>query len=143
MQKTYLDPTPETGAALFTRKISGSVTMLNLLRLRDTADYSDYPELNPELNNCEPISGRDAFQRYIDHTQQFLTESGGELLYLGEGGNYFIGPQDERWDLVMLVKQNSLDDFLKFASNEDYLSGIGHRTAAILDSRILPMVERV
>lgn len=137
MEKYYLEPTPESGAALFSRNIPGEVIMLNMLRLKETADYSANPELAPE----KPISGRAAFQKYIDHTMPFLTESGGELVLLGSGGQYFIGPPEEQWDVVMLVKQNSLASFMAFASNAGYLSGIGHRTAAILDSRLLPIVE--
>jgi len=111
--------------------------MLNMLSIREIADYSDSPELAPET----PISGREAFQRYIDHTMPFLKESGGELLLLGDGGKFFIGPGDEQWDVVMLIRQSSVESFFAFASNPEYLSGIGHRTAAILDSRLLPIVE--
>ena len=138
MKNYFLEPTQETGAALFQRNISGEVVMLNMLRLRDTADYSGSPELMPET----PISGRAAFQKYIDHTLPFLTESGGELLLLGDGGRFFIGPDDEQWDVVMLVKQNSVESFFAFASNPEYLAGLGHRTAAVLDSRLLPITER-
>jgi hypothetical protein len=31
--------------------------------------------------------------------------------------------------------------FLEFASNPDYLAGMGHRLAALEDSRLLPIVE--
>ena len=137
MTERYLDVSPEAGAALFVRNISGAVTMLNLLRFREVADYSAHPELRPD----EPISGAAAYQKYIDHTLPFLKESGGELVFLGKGGQYLIGPQDEQWDLVMLVRQNSLADFMAFSSNEEYLAGIGHRTAALEDSRLLPIVE--
>ena len=137
MTERYLDVSPEAGAALFARNISGAVTMLNLLRFREVADYSAHPELMPD----EPISGAAAYQKYIDHTLPFLKESGGELVFLGKGGQYLIGPQDEQWDLVMLVRQNSLTDFMAFSSNEEYLAGIGHRTAALEDSRLLPIVE--
>ena len=137
MKQSYLEPTQEAGAALFSRNISGEVVMLNLLRFKETADYSAYPQLAPE----KPTSGREAFQKYIDHTLPFLKESGGELLLLGDGGRYFIGPEDEQWDVVMLVKQSSLASFMEFASNPEYLAGIGHRTAAVLDSRLLPIVE--
>lgn len=137
MNTIFLEPTLESGAALFRRNISGEVIMLNLLRFKETADYSEAPELAPE----KPVSGRAAFQKYIEHTMPFLQKSGGELLLLGDGGQYFIGPSDEQWDVVMLVKQHSLASFMAFSSNTDYLSGIGHRTAAILDSRLLPVVE--
>ncbi len=136
MNPVYLEPTQAAGAALFSRKIEGCVVMLNLLRFRETADYSAHPELAGEAT----VSGREAYQRYIDHTLPFLESSGGELSFLGEGGSYLIGPADEHWDLMMLVKQNSLQDFLAFARNPDYLAGMGHRTAALADSRLLALM---
>ena len=137
MKAAYFEPTQESGAALFSRNIQGEVVMLNLLRFREVADYSEYPELAPP----EDITGREAYQKYIDHTLPFLKKSGGALIFLGEGGKYLIGPQEERWDLVMLVRQSSLEEFMAFASNEEYLAGMGHRLAAIEDSRLLPVVE--
>ena len=137
MENFFLEPTQESGAALFRRNISGEVVMLNLLRLREIADYSGFPELAPETK----ISGREAFQKYIDHTMPFLKESGGELVLLGDGGKYFIGPDEEQWDIVMLVRQSSVESFFAFASNSGYLAGLGHRAAAVIDSRLLPIVE--
>jgi len=100
------------------------------------ADYTASPELTPPA----PITGAEAFRKYIDHTLPFLAQSGGELVFLGDGGNFLIGPQDERWDLAMLVRQRSADSFVAFASNAAYLAGLGHRTAALEDSRLLPLV---
>lgn len=137
MTERFLDVSPEAGAAFFARNISGEVTMLNLLRFREVADYAANPELMPD----KPISGAEAYQKYIDHTLPHLRESGGDLVFLGQGGKYLIGPQDEQWDLVMLVRQNSLADFMAFSSNEAYLAGLGHRTAALEDSRLLPLIE--
>lgn len=86
----YLEPTQESGRAFIMRQLTGNVVMLNLLRFRETADYSATPELAPE----QPISGAEAFQLYIDHTLPLLRESGGELIFLGAGGPYLIGPPD-------------------------------------------------
>jgi hypothetical protein len=41
----------------------------------------------------------------------------------------------------MLIRQRSVEAFLAFASDSAYLAGIGHRTAALADSRLLPLVE--
>ncbi|MCB9137963.1 MAG: DUF1330 domain-containing protein [Caldilineaceae bacterium] len=136
MMERYLEVSQEAGAALFSRNIAGPVVMLNLLRFRAVADYSHTPELAPPA----PISGAEAFQKYMDHTEPFLKESGGEILFLGKGGSYLIGPQAEQWDFVMLIRQNSLADFMAFSSNQAYLVGLGHRTAALEDSRLLPLV---
>ena len=111
--------------------------MLNLLRFRDEADYRQSPGLTPE----EPITGRQAYQLYIELTRPLLQETGGDLLLLGEGGSWFIGPESERWDVAMLVRQNSLQDLFAFAQHPEYQGIIGHRTAALEDSRLLPLVD--
>jgi hypothetical protein len=135
MSETYIEATDEAAVRLFSSGIQGEINMLNLLRFRDVADYTDFPELMPADN----VSGREAYQKYIDHTLPFLTATGGSISLIGEGGNFFVGPPDEVWDVAMLIKQNSLADFLSFATNQDYLRGVGHRSAALLDSRILPI----
>jgi hypothetical protein len=120
----------------FSRRISGSIVMLNLLRFRAIADYSSAPSLAPAL----PISGEEAYRLYMEHTLPYLKASGGELLFYGAGGDFLVGPSSERWDVAMLVRQASVSSFLAFASDKNYLSGIGHRTAALEDSRLLPLV---
>lgn len=134
----HLDPTDESARLFFSRQIEGPVNMLNLLRFRELADYAGSPELAPPT----PISGAAAYELYLQHTLPFLQASGGSITYLGSGGQYFVGPLDEPWDLVLLTKQASMAAFLSFVSNEDYLAGAGHRAAALLDSRLLPLVER-
>ena len=133
----YLEVTQEAGRAFVMRQLQGNVIMLNLLRFRQIADYSATPELSP----AAPISGAEAFQKYIDHTLPYLRETGGDLIFLGTGGPFLIGPESERWDMVMLVRQTSAESFLAFAAHEAYLGGIGHRTAALEDSRLLPMTQ--
>jgi len=133
----YLEPTQATGRAFMMRGMKGNVVMLNLLRFRKTADYSVTPELAPE----SPITGEAAFQKYIDHTLPYLRETGGDLVFLGKGGPFLIGPEAERWDMAMLVRQTSVESFLAFASHKAYLAGMGHRTAALEDSRLLPLSE--
>lgn len=133
----YLEPSREAGRQFAQRKFVGSVIMLNLLRFRDVADYA----ANPELAPATPISGAQAFDRYIRHTLPYLRESGGDIQFLGVGGRFLIGPEDERWDLAMMIRQHSVSSFLAFANHEPYLAGLGHRTAAIEDSRLLPLTD--
>ena len=134
---TYMDATQESGRAFFMRGIEGKVVMLNLLRFRATADYSATPELAP----AEPVTGEQAYRLYMEHTMPHLEASGGRLLFYGRGGSFLIGPPEERWDAAMLVEQSSPQAFVAFASNAAYLAGMGHRTAALEDSRLLPLEE--
>lgn len=133
----YIDPSREAVAAFLKRNVQGPVTMLNLLRFRETADYSAFPQLAP----ASPISGREAYEAYLRHTRPFLRAAGGEVLFLGTGGDYLIGPPDRGWDLVLLVRHKSVEAFLAFASDEGYRAGAGHRTAALQDSRLLPLID--
>lgn len=137
MKQTYLDATQESGKAFFMRKIEGPVVMLNLLKYNDIADYSTLPDIAPD----KEISGAEAYQLYIDHTLPFLKEAGSEVIFWGKGGQFLIGPEAEQWDAVMLVKHASTERFMAFAQQQDYLKGAGHRTAALADSRLLPIEQ--
>jgi hypothetical protein len=132
----HLKPSESAGRLFVQRGIEGCVIMLNLLRFRSFADYS----ANPELAPAAPVSGAEAFDRYIRHTLPFLRNSGGDVMLLAAGGPLLIGPEDERWDIAMLIRQSSVASFLSFATHEAYLAGLGHRTAALEDSRLLPLV---
>lgn len=133
----HLEPTQESGREFLMRGLGGSVVMLNLLRFREVADYAQSPGLTPAM----PISGEQAYRRYMEHTEPFLRQSGGEVLFFGKGGPFLIGPREERWDAAMLVRQDSVASFMAFAGNKGYLAGMGHRVAALEDSRLLPIVE--
>ena len=137
-RKPHLEPTQEAGRLFFSRNVQGPVVMLNLMRFRSVADYSAAPEMAP----ASPISGEAAYKLYMDHTLPFLLRSGGEVLFYGKGGSSLIGPTDERWDAAMLVRQSSIASFLAFASDREYLLGMAHRTAALEDSRLLPLVQQ-
>jgi len=137
-QKTYLDVSQENGKALYMRQLEGEVIMLNLLKFKQQADYSKHPELEPS----KPISGKEAYNLYMKHTLPHLRESGGEVLFFGQAGQYLIGPTDMSWDIAMLVKHKSVAAFMDFAQNEAYLKTAGHRTAALADSRLLPIEQK-
>ena len=131
----FISPTPESIAALIARNIDGPVTMLNLIRFREIADYSEYPDLAPD----EPISGEQAYEIYSGHTLPLLAEVGGEVLFVGTGGPLLIGPEEAQWDSVLLVRYPNLGAFMSMTQSPDYTSGAGHRTAALADSRLLPI----
>ncbi len=69
---SYIGPTPETGRLFVQRGLAGPVVMLNLLKFRDAADYSAHPELAPAM----PISGAEAFDRYVWRTLPICVKAG-------------------------------------------------------------------
>ena len=137
MAGAYLEVSDAAGAAFFRRGHTGPIVMLNLLRFRAEADYAG----SPELAGDSAITGRAAFDAYVAHTLPFLRASGGDLVLLADGGPWLIGPPGEHWDMAMLVRQAGIEAFMAWNSDPAYLAGLGHRTAALADSRLLPLVE--
>ncbi len=111
--------------------------MLNLLRFREIADYRAHPDIAPETE----ISGKHAYAIYSRHTLPYLEALGGSVTFSGEAHPFLIGPTDEAWDLALVVRHTSLEAFLSMATDPGYMAGIGHREAALEDSRLLPIVE--
>lgn len=132
---TYIDPRPEAIAAFLQRDRTALVVMLNLLRFRETADYGAHPDLAPS----SPISGREAYAVYLRHTRPFLAKYGAEVVVRGRGEAFLVGPDGPAWDTVLVVRYPSADSFLGLAQDPGYLAGAGHRTAALADSRLLPL----
>lgn len=131
----YREVSPEQGARFFGAPDAGEIIMLNLLRFRDRADYSHAPELEPAGGS----SGRAAYDRYVEEMTPLLEASGGKVLFSGRAGDFLIGPSDERWDYALLVRQASKAAFLAFATDPQAQRATVHRTAAIADSRLLPL----
>lgn len=132
---TYLTPTDATAIATLNRGLQGPVVMLNLLRFRDIADYAHAPHLAP----AQPIPGREAYAHYEAGIAPLLAAAGGAVLFSGTGGAWFIGPEGAGWDRVLLVRQASLEAFFAFASDPEARDIGHHRTAALADSRLLPL----
>lgn len=130
----YISPTPEAIGSFVNRGIEGPVTMLNLLRFRDIADYSEYPDL--ALGGT--LSGEEAYDVYASLVIPLLSSVGAEPILIGTGGSLLIGPEDARWDRVLVVKYPNVAAFVEFTQNPDYQAISGHRTAALADSRLLP-----
>lgn len=135
-RETYIDATKESGLHLVKWDKPGPIIMLNLLKFKDVADYSQFPKLAP----ASSVTGERAYHNYMAAVRPLLESAGAEVLYKGSGGPFAIGPQDEVWDLVLLVKHKSIQVFMEFAVSEDYQKIAGHRTAALADSRLLPSV---
>ncbi len=133
--RPYLDISPEAGARFFGAADEGPVVMLNLLRFREWADYSHAPQ----LEGGQGVTGAAAYARYMAGIEPLLVASGGELLFAGRAEAFLIGPAEIRWDFAMLVRQASKAAFLAFASDPEARCITQHRTAAICDSRLLPL----
>jgi len=111
------------------------VTMLNLLRFREVASYRG-GDAGPE------VSGREAYtQRYAVCAARHVQAVGGEVVWAGSARGTLVAPAKEDWDEVLLVRYPSVAAFTDMVSSADYLACARHRTAALLDSRLVATVQ--
>lgn len=137
--ESYIAPDPESGKKFYQDfHDKGEVVMLNLLKFKEKADYRDWPSLKPHTE----ITGKEAYQLYINKTLPILKKIGSRVIFYGRSKSFLIGPTSENWDAVILVAHPSAQKFIEFAQNEEYLKHAGHRNAALEDSRLLPITEQ-
>lgn len=107
------------------------VVMLNLIR---------YEEIAKSGMGVDGLTGEQAYRRYVEAFGVMQQRYKSELVFLGTAHPAVIGPPEERWDLVLLVRYPTRKAFTDMASDPEYLESIAPlRTAAVADSRLIPM----
>lgn len=112
---------------------SAPLSLFNLLRFHSQADY-------PAASGETPCSGIEAYKRYSALALPCLAEYGARIAFSGRPGPTMIGPVDEHWDLVLQIEYPSVTAFLDMASSARYRAFSHHRTAAVADSRLYPVI---
>lgn len=107
------------------------VMMLNLIRLRDKANYEDGTQ----------ASGAEAYANYGKESGPIFNGVGGEIIWRGNPKNVLIGPSDEHWDVAFIARYPTANAFLAMVTNRDYQAIVFHRRAGVLDSRLIRMGE--
>jgi uncharacterized protein (DUF1330 family) len=105
------------------------VMMLNLIRLREKADYQD----------GRVASGAEAYASYGRESGHIFRAVGGEIIWRGRPDCVLIGPANEHWDIAFIAQYPSGGAFLSMVTNPDYQAVVYHRQAAVADSRLIRM----
>lgn len=129
--KTYIQPSETQGKEFFNAfKEKGEFVMLNLLRFKDSVTCFE-----------KNMSGEESYQLYLERISPELKKIGSEVLFKGKPNGFLVGPTDEKWDLMLLVKHQSVAQFLAFSQNKVYLENAKYQVEAIGDFRLLPVLE--
>lgn len=113
---------------------SGPLVMINLLRYRAQAQY-------PAGFHAEPCTGREAYRRYGAVAFEQVAAVGGRILWAGQVAASVIAPDGEEWDDVVIVEYPSRTAFLKMLAEPAYQAAAPHRSAALVDSRLIATHE--
>ncbi len=106
---------------------AGPIHMLNLVRLREEAEYADGHE----------ATGAEAYQRYSDISAPVLQKFGGSIVWRGAFELTMIGPPDETWDICFIAEYPGVGAFAEMMKDATYREAMLHRQAGVLDSRLV------
>lgn len=119
-----LYPTEQQVAAFAQGDPDKPVQMLNLLKYRDRAHYTQ-PVDNPDC------TGREAYERYIILASKSIESAEGTLLWYGTAGGLLIGGSGDDWDEALLVEYPSCNHLLRMFGDPAYQATTFHREAAL------------
>jgi uncharacterized protein (DUF1330 family) len=124
----YLDPTKATFAQFREMDRPGPIHMLNLVKLRQKAEYPD----------GRAATGADAYKSYARESGPVFRRLGGKQVWIGKPELMLIGPQEsEQWDIAFIAEYPSVQAFVDMLRDPDYREAVKHRQAAAADSRLL------
>ena len=116
-------PRKEQITALLENDKGGPVRMLNLLKFREFARYSDGTDTG--------LSGAEAYQRYAAEVVPIISKTGGEVVCSGQANTLVIGDGELEWDMVSIVEYPSVAAFIAMTSSEEYQKIHVHREAGL------------
>lgn len=123
----HVDLTKERFIAHRDNQRDGKVHLLNLIRLREQADYPD----------GHASTGAEAYRTYGRISEPVLARLGVKIVWEGRFENMLIGPDEENWDLSFVAEYPTLAAFNEILRDPIYREAAAHRKAAALDSRLI------
>lgn len=133
VEQSSIEPTGEQVAAFVESDPgagSGPLRMVNLLKFRDTARYTDEPDPGG--------TGAEAYGRYAEVALRKVAERGGRVVTALEAGPHLIGEPCAAWDQVVIVEYPDRAAFLDMIADPEYLAVLRHRDAGLERTELIP-----
>ncbi len=127
-----IDPTRERFSEMMKLAHEGPIHMLNLIRLRERAEYEDGRE----------ASGAEAYKAYGKESAPIFSRVGGKIVHAWDPKLVLIGPDDEAWDVAFIAEYPSAGAFAEMVKDPAYQAIVHHRQAAVADSRLIRLHPR-
>ena len=103
--------------------IDSPISMLNLLKFKDKAEYED--------GRTTDLTGREAYQIYALAVAKLVENTGGKVLFGAEVSRLMLGEVEELWDTVAIAQYPSRRKMLEMMMSPDYAEISVHRTAGL------------
>ena len=122
--KNHLRPNKAQMEEFFEGDTETEITMLNLLKFKEKAEYEDGRDTN--------LSGKEAYMIYGIEVQEHLKKVGGEIVFGGEISRLMLGEVEDLWDNVAVARYPSRTAMLEMMMDPDYQESEKHRSAGLL-----------
>ncbi len=130
--KHFIDPTRAEFAYFKSLPRDTPIHMLNLARYKELAEY---PVSHPQADSR--WTGRRAYEEYGRISEPILKRVGGKIVWRGTFEATVIGDPDQRWDDAFVAYYPNTDIFLQLVTDPDFKLAFAHRSAGILDYRLM------
>ncbi|MEP5728387.1 MAG: DUF1330 domain-containing protein [Sulfitobacter sp.] len=128
----FIDPDHAQFEAFKALDRDTELNMLNLVKFNDLANYpGDHPMAR------DGMTGAQAYAVYGEKTGPILEKVGGTIVWRGQFELTFIGPSDEEWDAMFIVRYANAKAFLAMVTDPEYQKAVVHRQAAVKTSRLI------
>ncbi|HNJ47442.1 MAG TPA: DUF1330 domain-containing protein [Novosphingobium sp.] len=129
---SYVDPGRENWQAFKDLPRDRPIHMLNLIKFRELADYSEGHPMHGK-----GLTGADAYAIYREGFQRVVAGDGAAMVWEAPMECVVTGPDGE-WDEAFVMGYPDSATFMAMVRNEEYIRDVvPHRTAAVADSRLI------
>ncbi|MDB9974218.1 DUF1330 domain-containing protein [Gammaproteobacteria bacterium] len=116
-------PTKEQMDGFLEGNDDSPISMVNLLKFKDKAEYEDGRETN--------LTGAEAYAIYSKEVVKHLKSVGAEWIYSGDVTRLMLGDIEELWDMVAIARYPSKKAMLDMIMSPEYIESSIHRTAGL------------
>jgi len=116
-------PTQEQMEGFLAPGPDGPISMVNLLKFKEKADYKDGRETE--------LTGQEAYALYSRGVMETLATVGGKLVFSGNVSRLMLGEVEDLWDTVAIAQYPSRAAMLEMMQLPEYQEISVHREAGL------------
>ena len=116
-------PTQEQMEGFLAPGPDGPISMVNLLKFKEKADYKDGRETE--------LTGQEAYALYSRGVLETLAKVGGKLVFSGDVSRLMLGEVEDLWDTVAIAQYPSRAAMLEMMQLPEYQEISVHREAGL------------
>ena len=121
--KNHLRPNKAQMEGFFEGDTETEITMLNLLKFKEKAEYEDGRETD--------LTGREAYSIYGKEVVEHLEKVGGKSVITGKVSRLMLGEVEDLWHSIALARYPSRKAMVEMMMDSDYQESEKHRSAGL------------